>query len=159
MSGDERVTPRNFYLNEQHELSRSEKEPGGRVPQYADIDWTARGGAISESLNRVTSLIQKCHDPSGSKHCFLLAEPVERLAKISKDKTKAKDGKVFENTRFSEKHSRVFRRLGIDLLGVTDNGAAVVHMKPEIVSQLSNTAQSLASLGARKITLGDYRSI
>jgi hypothetical protein len=38
MSPDERVTPRNFYLNEQHELARAEKEGGGRIPQYLHIN-------------------------------------------------------------------------------------------------------------------------
>jgi len=150
MSPNDRVSPRTFYLNEQHELSRAEREPGGSVPQYADIDWTARGGAISRSLNQVTSQIQASHDPMKGKHYFVLAEPVEQLAKFSKDKRKAVDGKVFEKTQFSEKHSRVFKRLGMDLIGVTEAGSAVVHMKPEIVSQLSNTAQALASLGARE---------
>jgi hypothetical protein len=57
--------------------------------------------------------------------------------KVSKDKRKVIDGKVFEKTQFSEKHSRVFKRLGMELVGVTEAGSAVVHMKPEIVSQLS----------------------
>lgn len=150
MSPNDQVSPRNFYLNEQHELARAEKEPGGRVPQYADIDWAARGSAISESLQRITTDMQASHDPVRGKHCFVLAEPVEKLAKVSKDKKKAIDGKVFESTNFSQQHSRVFKRLGMDLVGVTETGAAVVHMKPEIVSQLSNTAENLAGLGARE---------
>ena len=154
MSPTDHVLPRTFYLNEQHELSRAEKEPGGSVPQYADIDWTARGRTISSSLNKVTSQIQASHDPMKEKHYFVLAEPVEQLAKVSKDKRKAIDGKVFEKTQFSEKHSRVFKRLGMDLVGVTEAGAAVVHMKPEIVSQLSNTAHTLASLGAERNHVG-----
>src|SRR5664280_2739257 len=118
MSPNIRVTPKTFYLNEQHELSRAEKEPGGRVPQYADIDWAARGSVISESLHRVTTEMQASHDPVREKHCFVMAEPVERLAKVSKDKKKAIDGKVFESTKFSQQHSRVFKRLGMDLVGV-----------------------------------------
>lgn len=150
MSPNGHASPRNFYLNEQHELSRAEKESGGSFTKYVDIDWTARGGTISRSLNQVTSAIQASHDPVKGKHYFVLAEPVERLARNSTDRRKAIDGKVLEETQFSEKHSRVFKRLGMDLVGVTDGGSAVVHMKPEIVSQLTNTAQTLANLGARE---------
>lgn len=149
-SGSLAVKPRTFYLNEQHELSRAEKEGGGRVTQYADIDWAIKGGTISDSLSRVTSGIRASHDPLKGNHYFLLAEPVARLAKVSKDKTKAVDGKVYETTEFGKKDSRVFRRLGIDLLGVTETGSAIVHMKPEVVNQLVNTAQSLAGLGPKE---------
>lgn len=150
MSPTDHVLPRTFYLNEQHELSRAEKETGGSVPQYVDIDWTARGEMISRSLNQVASQIRASHDPMRDKHYFVLADPVEQLAKVSKNKRTAIDGKVFEKTQFSEKHSRVFKRLGIDLVGVTEAGSAIVHMKPEIVSQLSNTAHTLGSLGTRE---------
>lgn len=150
MSPNGRVAPRNFYLNEQHELSRAEKESGGSVPQYVDIDWGARGGTINRSLNQVISQIQASHDPVKGQRYFVLAEPVGRLAKASSNLRKAVDGKVFEDTKFSEKHSRVFKRLGMDLVGVTEAGSAVVHMKPETVGQLSNTAENLAGLGARE---------
>lgn len=150
MSPDGRVSPKTFYLNETHELSRAEKESGGSVPKYIDIDWAARGRTISRSLGQVTSQIQASHDPLKGQRYFVLADPVGTLAKSSTNARRAPDGKVFENTKFSEKHSRVFKRLGMDLVGVTDAGSAVVHMKPEIVSQLSNTAENLAGLGARE---------
>jgi hypothetical protein len=149
MSPDERTIPRTFYLNEQHELARAEKEGGGRIPQYVDIDWTTKGAEIARSISRVRKQIQESSDPTKENHCFVLAAPVEQLAKASKDKEKAVDGKVYENTDFAEKHSRVFRRLGLDLINVADNGSAIVHMKPEVMEQLSNTAHSLPELGAR----------
>src|SRR6516162_7545454 len=113
MSPDERTIPRTFYLNEQHELARAEKEGGGRIPQYVDIDWTTKGAEIARSISRVRKQIQESSDPTKENHCFVLAAPVEQLAKASKDKEKAVDGKVYENTDFAEKHSRVFRRLGL----------------------------------------------
>ncbi|MGA2217408.1 MAG: S8 family serine peptidase, partial [Terracidiphilus sp.] len=94
--------------------------------------------------------IQASHDPLKSSRYFVLAQPEGRLAKISENKTKAVDGKIYESTIFSEKHSRVFKRLGMDLIGVTESGAAVVHMKPELLGQLENSAHSLAELGARE---------
>jgi len=75
---------------------------------------------------------------------------VPHLAKSSEDRRKAVDGKVFEPTNFAEKHSRVFRRLGLDLVSVADDGSAIVHMKPEKVEQLSNTAQTLGELSERE---------
>lgn len=148
MSANGRTTARTFYLNEQHELARAEKEGGGRIPQYIDINWASRGTAIGRSLHRVKKEIEASADPARENHYFLLAAPVERLTKASTDKSKAKDGKVFENTDFAREHSRVFRRLGIDLVNVADDGSAVVHMKPEMMEQLSTRAQSLPNLGA-----------
>lgn len=150
MSNQDQITPKTFYLNEQHELSRAERESGGRLPQYTDIDWSAKGGAISRSLKSVTTQMQASHDPLRGNRYFLLAQPEQQLAKVSKDKTKAVDGKVLETTQFSERHSRVFKRLGMDLIGVTSSGSAVVHLKPEILNQLENSAHSLADLGARE---------
>jgi hypothetical protein len=150
MSPDARTTARTFYLNEQHELARAEKEGGGRIPQYIDINWAAKGAGIARSIGRLRKQIQDSTDPAKENHCFVLAAPVEQLTKASKDKTKAIDGKVFESTDFAEKHSRVFHRLGLDLINVADDGSAVVHMKPELMEQLSNTAQSLPELGTKE---------
>lgn len=163
MSQDERSIPRNFYLNEQHELARAEKEGGGRVAQYLDINWATKGAGLARSLGRLRKEIEGSSDPSKENHCFVLASPVEQLAKASKDKNKAVDGKIFENTDFAQKHSRVFRRLGLDLINVADDGSAVVHMKPETMEQLSNTAEALPELGAREksrwATIGKFGMI
>ena len=163
MSAEDRVTPKTFYLNEQHELARAEKEGGGRVPAYTDINWANRGATISRSLQRVVKEIRASTDPVKDNHYFLLAAPVERLAKASKDKKKAQDGKIFESTDFAREHSRVFRRLGLDLLKVADDGSAVVHMKPEVAEQLSSRAQKLSNLGAgeqaRWATIERFRAI
>lgn len=150
MSPERRVTPRTFYLNEQHELARAEKLGGGGTPQYVDINWAAKGIAIARSLRRVGSQLQRSRDPAKENHYFLLASPVPQLAKASEDKKKAVHGKVFEDTDFAEKHSRVFRRLGIDLLSVADDGSAVVHIKPPMIEQLSNTAETLRGMGDRE---------
>src|SRR5437016_211247 len=111
MSPNGRVPPRTFYLSEQHELARAEKQGGGGIPKYIDINWAAKGTAISQSLSRVRRQINASPDPSKQNHYFLLAAPVEKLAKASEDQRKAVHGKVFEQTDFAHKHSRVFRRL------------------------------------------------
>ncbi|HTS13140.1 MAG TPA: S8 family serine peptidase [Candidatus Limnocylindrales bacterium] len=150
MSPDGRASPRTFYLNEQHELARTEKKGGGVPPQYLDINWATKASTITRSLARVRTEIQASHDPTNKNHYFLLAAPVPQLSKASKDKRKAHEGRIAENTDFAERHSRVFRRLGIDLLSVADDGSALVHMKPELIEQLSNTAKNLRELGARE---------
>jgi hypothetical protein len=150
MNSREHVPPRTFYLNEQHELSRDEKESAGRIPQYTDIEWAAKGSAIGNSLRSVSASLQASHDPLKGSRYYLLAEPEKTLAKMSKDKAKAKDGKVYETTDFAAKHSRVFKRLGMDLVGVTASGSAVVHLKPELLTQLTNTVEKLNDLGLRE---------
>lgn len=150
MSPAGRVTPRTFYLNELHELARAEKEGGGGIPQYIGINWAAKGSAIRHSLDQVRKQIEVSRDPSKASHYFMLAAPVETLTKASKDKRKAQDGKVFVSTDFARDHSQVFRRLGVDLLNVTDDGSAIVHMKPDVMKQLSTRAHDLSNLGARE---------
>jgi hypothetical protein len=117
-----RVSPRTFYLNEQHELARAEKEGGGPPPKYTDINWATKGNKIARSLQRVVNQIEQSPDPSRENHFFLLAAPVSQLAKESKAK-KAVNGRLFEQTDFAEKHSRVFRRLGLDLISVENAGS------------------------------------
>lgn len=149
MSPEKRTSPRTFYLNEQHELARAEKERTGSTPKYVDINWAAKSSTITHSLSRARAQIQSSRDPAKESHYFLLAAPVSNLTKASEHKKKAKDGKVSEHTDFAKKHSRVFGRLGIDLLQVAEDGSAVVHMKPEVIEQLTNTARNLESLADR----------
>src|SRR6266478_5603763 len=138
MSPEKRVPPRTFYLNEQHELSRAEKEGGGRLPHYTGINWASKGTEINKSLNQVRRQLHRSPDPSKENHYFVLAAPVEKVAKLSSDKRKAVEGKVFEATNFAGEHSQVFRRLGLDLVSVSEDGSAVVHMKPEVMDQLTS---------------------
>ena len=150
MSPDRRFVARTFYLNEQHELARTEKKGGGAVPKYTGINWATKAETITRSLDRVKTTIERSADPTKENHYFLVAAPVREIAKLSKDKRKADHGTVIEHTDFAEKDSRIFRRLGIDLLSVADDGSAVVHMKPDMIEQLSNTARSLGKLGDRE---------
>ena len=150
MPSNPRVTARTFYLNEQHELSRGEKPGGGRVPQYVDIDWASKGRRISQSLEGVRSAIRASKDPLRDHHYFVLASPVAEVRKRSKDKKKAPDGVVSDGIQFAKEESRVFRRLGLDLLQVTDDGRAVVHMRPERVDQLMSTSEVLEEVGPRE---------
>src|SRR5579864_2870849 len=138
MPPEKTVKPRNFFLNEQHELARGEKEGFGRVPKYANIDWGAKGTRIGKSLRAVRSQVQKTNDPTKENHLFLLTKPEGKLAKISSAKA-AHHGLIEEEPDYSQKDSRVFRRLGIDLLKVEENGNAIVHINPDAVERLAAT--------------------
>ena len=80
----------------------------------------------------------------------MLAAPVEAVGETFEDKRNPDGHAVSEATSFARKHSQVFRRLGIDLIRVSEDGSAVVHMKPEVVDQLSARANTLDELGARE---------
>lgn len=72
------------------------------------------------------------------------------VEKRSKDKKKAPEGTFKEQTSFGDSHGKVFDRLGLDLLQVTDDGKAVVHGDRDRVEQLYQRSQTLDSLGARE---------
>src|SRR5450631_3520871 len=150
MSPDARSAPKTFYLNEQHELSRAEKEGGGRIPEYAGIDWAAKGRRIGRSLQAVKSTIAASKDPLREQHYFMLTMPVAEVQKKSKNQRKAPDGILSEPIRFNKDDSRVFHRLGLELLDVTDEGQAIVHMRPERLNQLAATTNTLNRVGARE---------
>ena len=110
---DERVVPRTFYLNEQHELSRGEKAGGGRIPQFLGIDWATKGKTIGRSLSQVKQVYGASKDPLSDRHYFALAKPVTSLRRRSTDKRRAQDGEVEETIAFAKDDSRVFGRLGM----------------------------------------------
>ena len=150
MPEPDRLTPRTFFLNEQHELSRGEKEGGGRVPQYHGINWATKGHQIAAALESVKFAIRASKDPLRDSHYFVLAKPVTEIQKKSTNRKIAPDGIVSEPVRYEERESRVFRRLGIDLVEVTDSGDAVVHIRPERLEQLLSTTRILNEVGPRE---------
>jgi len=149
MPPSQKVTPRTFYLNEQHELLRGEKEGGGAIAQYHGINWASKGKAVADALVAVRASISQSKDPLRDQHYFVLAKPVEAIQKKSKSR-KAVDGIITEHVRFNESDSRIFRRLGIDLIDTTSDGAAVVHVRPERVEQLVATGNRLGEANQRE---------
>src|SRR5690242_941527 len=143
-------SPITFYLNEQHELSRGEREGGGRLPQYQGINWAAKGEQIKATLESVQTALTASQDPLSSRHYFVLARPVPSINKKSTNKRLAQNGVISTEVRFDEDDSRVFRRLGMDLVEVTPDGNAIVHIEPERIKQLMATAQRLEEVGARE---------
>jgi hypothetical protein len=144
-----RVVPKTYFLNEQHELPIEEKGGGGRSPRYDHIDWAVKGQRLHQSLQNVTQAIEHSSDPLRKRRYFVLAAPEPQLTKLSSDKRKAPTGTFQENTDFSCDHPRVFGRLGLDLIDVTDDGRAVVHATPERMEAILSRTGSLEDLGTR----------
>jgi hypothetical protein len=46
--------PKNYFLNESHELSVEEKQGGGRQVEYLNINWQQKAKNLRGSLERVT---------------------------------------------------------------------------------------------------------
>jgi hypothetical protein len=142
--------PRTFYLNEQHELSRGKKARGGRIQQFAEINWAAKGRHLATSLQTARERVDSSQDPLRGQHYFLLTKPVSEVQKKSQNRRLAPEGTVLEKIDFGKDDSQVFRRLGIDLVEVTDDGEAIVHMPPERLTQLASTTSNLGGVGARE---------
>lgn len=145
-----KIEPITFFLNETHELSPLEKPSGGRLPQYAPIPWTQKATQLSDSLETVRTKVAASHDPLKEHRYFVMAVPEPTVQKLSTDKRKAPAGVVDEATEFSGQHGKVFDRLGLDLLQVTDDGKAVVHADRERFDQLAHRSEILDALGARE---------
>ena len=143
--------PKTFFLNEKHELSLGEVPSGGGLPKLAPIHWASRAETLSTSLKDVQSRVTKSRDPLRDRHFFLLAEPVQAIKKESKDEKKAPDGTFEERPDYAGSlYSRVFQRLGVDLLQVNDDGSAVIHALPESMERLILTSSKLSDVGARE---------
>jgi len=143
------VEPRTFFLNETHELSPKERGGGGRVPQYTGILWAAKAKHISGSLDAVEKEVRASNDPLKDDRYFVMAQPVPKTRKVTAAK-KYPEGVREEKTEFGGAHGKVFDRLGLDLLHVTETGDAVVHAGKETFNQLQQRSASLEKLGVRE---------
>ena len=144
------LKPRSFFLNEQHELARGEKQGGGGNPKFGPIDWAQKGKRIQNTLRATRDKVRATSDPTKDHHYFLLAKPQSRIKKRKEDKNGVLKEEYEDTTEFSGKDSRVFSRLGMDLLGVAKDGSAVVHSTPERLDQLESTASALNEFGIRE---------
>lgn len=142
-----KIDARTFYLNEQHELTRGEKISRGGNPKLGEIDWGRKGQKISRSINHVRDALKKSKDPLREQRYFLLARPLKEVPKRTDNKKKAPEGHFLEVTSYNDEHSLVFKKLGMDLIQVNDDGTATVHARPERIEQLGATANNLADVG------------
>jgi hypothetical protein len=145
-----KTNPKTFFLNEQHELARKKQGGGGAIPQYVEINWASKGRRISRSLTATEQKIRQSQDPLREQRLYFMAIPVAELTKSSTQKKKAPEGTFEEQTDFAKEHGKVFSRLGLDLIEVTDAGQAIVHARPERFEQLNSLSERLEGLGPRE---------
>ena len=144
------VEPKTFFLNEHHELDPTEKSGGGGVPKYEGISWASRGQRIEASLKTVEKALSASKDPVRASRYYVMAQPVLRLDKRKETRAGALIEIVPETTDFGGDHARVFGRLGLDLIQVTDDGKAIVHAEKDRFTQLVDKAAILNTLGPRE---------
>lgn len=140
----------NYFLNETHELAHADRKGGGGNPKFGPIDWEEKGRVIARSLVSARSVIEKLPDPTTKDRLFLMARPVDAVLKRSDDKKKHPTGAFAQKPSFSGADSLAFRRLGIDLVGVTGTGEALVHVPAHELSRLLATTSALEDEGPRE---------
>lgn len=138
--------PRHFYLNEQHELTREEREGGGRLPKLAPIDWAAKQTAITSSLARTRGAIEESDDPLRQQRYFFLARPEPSVRKLTSNIRKAPTGEFDEVVDYAGKDAKVLGRLGLDVVSVSESGA-IVHATPEKLERLETISAHLTDVG------------
>ena len=142
--------PANYFLNESHQLTPNERSGGANDPKLGSIPWQRKARTISAAIKNVRSVVNSSQDPLKEVHCFALVVPVSTIEKRSTDLRKAPGGTYQEKVEFDGTHGRIFERLGLDLLQVTDSGAALVHAPPEKFEQLETRVATLHDLGVRE---------
>ncbi len=141
--------PKNYFLNENHELSVEAKTGGGKQLPILNVNWAQRGHRLRGSLQRISQLATHSRDPLAQRRYYLIADRMKEIEKTSKAKD-AVQGKKLEAVDFSGEQSKFFERIGLELIEVHPSGAATVHATPERMEQLISKTAQLAQLGARE---------
>ncbi len=108
---------------------------------YVGVPWAAKSTRLSDTIAKTIDVVQSSHDPLKDDRYFVLAHPVQSIEKKSSDKRRAPHGTIKEPAEFGGRHGRVFDRLGLDLLYVTEDGNAVVHGDKQRMAQLQARAR------------------
>lgn len=142
--------PKTFYLNERQELANLTHD-GGRAPSpLVGVDWTAHASTLETSFARATSKPAGTRDPAAATHHFVLAVPVRAVAKVSTSKAAKGQGYLTEVPTFGGEQSKLFKRLGLDLIEVLADGQASVHVAASQVVPLLATLKRLPTANLRE---------
>jgi hypothetical protein len=145
------VSPRTFFLNERQELSSFDREGGGRSSPLVGINWGERSSNLAESFQRAVAPRSRSRDPISGSHFFVVAVPVSGVEKFSKSKrAQEHGGKLTEAPTFGGEQSKLFRKMGMDLIESLPEGRASVHIPATRVEQLLATMRSLPSASGRE---------
>jgi len=149
MSGRKHKSPsRHFFLNERHQLTKTEKPGGGGHPKYVGIDWAQKGRKLESTAKKVREQYATTADPVKDSHYFMVALPDNTLRKHSDAGGKSKD--YAEPVDFSTNYPMVFHRLGMDLLRLDSQGRALVHVTPSRLEAVEVVTRNLRNSGARE---------
>lgn len=156
------VKPRTFFLNEKQELGSFERDGGGRQADYVPINWSARSATLLSSLRRATTAPARSEDPSAGRHFFVVAVPVQAVQKRTKARS-SPGGVKQEAPTFGGEQSRLFRKVGMDLIETLPGGKATVHIPSTRAEQLLSTIASLPAASSREqsrwINFEDFESL
>jgi hypothetical protein len=158
------VRPKTFFLNERQELSSFDREGGGRASPLVGIDWGRRSSNLAQSFQKAVAPRSSSRDPISSSHYFLVAVPVLGVEKFSKSKrAQEKGGRLTETPTFGGEQSKLFRKMGMDLIESLPEGRAMVHIPATRVEQLLATMRALPSASGREqsrwINLEEFREL
>src|SRR6266567_4373224 len=76
--------PKNYFLNESHELSAVEKSGGGKQLPILNVDWSQKGQQLRSSLQRVSQRASHSSDPLAQRRYYLIADRTKEIVKASK---------------------------------------------------------------------------
>jgi hypothetical protein len=135
------TAPRNFFLNERHELKPTEKPGGGGHPNIGTVNWTNRSDGLKKGFARVRGAVERSKDP-GSRHRFFLTATPAHIPRFREKDGKRED--FDEKADFRALRSADLSRLGLDLLAIAEDGRALVHAPAARFSVLERTVANLS---------------
>ena len=141
--------PKNYFLNEKHELSVEVKSGGRPPPPILHVNWSQKGQRLRSSLQQVSQRASRSRDPLAQRRYYLIADRTKEFWKESKAKDAIR-GQKLKAVVFSGEQSKFFGRIGLELIEVHRNGSATVHATPEHMEQLISKTGQLAQLGTRE---------
>lgn len=143
------ATPRHYFLNERHLLAPVENEGRGRQTKVLNVDFKTLGNSLASRIESIKSARRASPDPSVKDRTFILAQPQSVLERSSTAKT-ATEGKIAKPVSLSGKDSRIIEKMGFNLVGTTQEGAAIVHASNERLGQIQQSLKQLEILGVRE---------
>jgi len=153
MSGGD-GSSRHFFLNEEHELATITDAGGGNSPNFAPIDWQRKSLVLRRSFDTAASYAVRVKDPSAKAHRFVVTAPASLTKNSTSVRAEASGGKVAFIPSFGGKQANVLTRLGMDLLGVDEQGNATVHIAANKVPSFRRNLTTLRTRQRERSSVG-----
>lgn len=144
------LKPRNFFLNQAHELARTARDGGGGPPKLdMNINWATKAASLLNDFRKVRTTIEHSIDPLRNHRYYFLASPEASITKKTENQQNNRKGitSISVPVDYRGNDSRVVQRLGFDLIYVTEKGQAVIHVVPLDLARIENSLRSIDQLG------------